>query len=267
MSFESVAIFMRHSRSTGTARLVGIGIASHDGDGGAFPSHASLSIYANVTEANVAKAIKRLQELGEVAVEVNGGGYADTPHYLRSNRYQITLTCPPGCDGSKQHRIICPVCRKPVPAARRFQGMHGACEAQARQVGVGGIGADPGSPADAATGDVPLAGIATEGGSEARPGSPNYPQQVSGPSPKEPFNHYKTSETAHGDDAGARAGAHVTDRWAIECPARWDSRGTGHEVDAHGSKCRYCCQPVVLTTEGLRLRSTGSGAAAFGQDS
>lgn len=95
---------MRHSRATGTARLVLWGIASHDGDGGAWPSIATLSIYANVHPRNVQRALEKLVELGEIRRLPHAGGSASTPDHLRPNLYEFLLKCPAHCDGSKNHR-------------------------------------------------------------------------------------------------------------------------------------------------------------------
>ncbi|MGL4832336.1 MAG: helix-turn-helix domain-containing protein, partial [Propionibacteriaceae bacterium] len=104
MSFEHVAIVMNHSRSTGTARCILIGIASHQGDGGAWPSMATLAKYANVTHRNAQVAIKRLISLGEIRVFEQQGGNHNTPEHLRTNRYEVMLQCPPWCDHSPRHR-------------------------------------------------------------------------------------------------------------------------------------------------------------------
>lgn len=104
MSFEASAIAMNHSRATGTARLVLFGIASHDGDGGAWPSIATLARYANVTPRNVQKAVKQLEELREVRRHVQRGGTRATDDFRRPNLYEFILMCPHDCDRSKNHR-------------------------------------------------------------------------------------------------------------------------------------------------------------------
>lgn len=104
MSAETLAIVLNHSKAKGTAKLVLIGIANHDGDGGAWPSIATLARYANVDERNVRKAIAMLQSLGELKRFERGGGTAATPEHLRPNLFHVTLDCPPWCDRSRQHR-------------------------------------------------------------------------------------------------------------------------------------------------------------------
>ena len=105
MSSSAVAIVFNHSRSTGTARLVLLALAEHDGENGSWPSVARLAHYASVSPRNVQKALSRLEELGEIQRDIQQGGLADVPAALRTNRYFITLTCPPECDRSVRHRV------------------------------------------------------------------------------------------------------------------------------------------------------------------
>lgn len=106
MSVEHIAIVLHHSRAKGTAKLVLIGIANHDGDAGAFPSQETLAKYANVDVRNVRKAIESLVSLGEVAVHERGGlrRMIASPRH-QSNRYEILVKCPPECDRSPNHRM------------------------------------------------------------------------------------------------------------------------------------------------------------------
>lgn len=104
VSVESLAGVLHHSRAKGTAKLVLVGIANHDGDGGAWPTVATLAKYANVTERNVQAAINKLVSLGELAVHVQAGGTVDAPDHTRPNRYDVLVSCPPWCDRTTQHR-------------------------------------------------------------------------------------------------------------------------------------------------------------------
>ncbi|WP_067200158.1 helix-turn-helix domain-containing protein [Microbacterium sp. XT11] len=104
MSVESISIALHHSRATGAAKLVLIGIANHDGDGGAWPSVATLAKYAGVTVRNVQKAVERLEQLHEIRRFVQAGGDHRTAEHERPNRYQFLLTCPPDCDRTSRHR-------------------------------------------------------------------------------------------------------------------------------------------------------------------
>lgn len=111
MSIESLSIALNHSRATGNAKLVLIGIANHDGDGGAWPSVATLSKYAGgLHHRNVQRAIDKLEELGEIRRSVMSGGNAETPEHMRPNLYHFLLRCPAHCDRSAQHKDA----RKPL---------------------------------------------------------------------------------------------------------------------------------------------------------
>jgi hypothetical protein len=105
VSIESVAIALHHSKSRGSAKLVLLGIANHDGDGGAFPKIATLAKYAHIHPRNVVKALNHLGELGEIIIHQSQGGTARTPDYVRPNLYEFILECPAECDRTKNHRI------------------------------------------------------------------------------------------------------------------------------------------------------------------
>lgn len=129
MSFEHVAIAMNHSAATGAARTILIGIASHANDlGEAYPGMLKLAQYANFTgwdaepeddskeakakaraardsaRRNAQRALQKLEALGEIKIETNAGGTRARPDHMRPNLYTVTLTCPPDCDHSAQHR-------------------------------------------------------------------------------------------------------------------------------------------------------------------
>jgi len=103
MSAEAMALALHHSRAKGTAKLVLIGIANHDGDGGAWPSVATLAKYAGVDARSVQRAIVALEKLGEIRRVIGGGGTNATPDHSRPNLYEVQLRCPDTCDGTKNH--------------------------------------------------------------------------------------------------------------------------------------------------------------------
>lgn len=109
MSIEAVAIALHHSKARGTARLVLIGVANHDSDGGAWPSVKTLAKYAAVTPRNVQKALRDLEALGEIRTLKQQGGPREMRDEARPNLYEFLLACPPECDHSKKHRIRPPV--------------------------------------------------------------------------------------------------------------------------------------------------------------
>lgn len=105
VSIEAMAIVLHHSRARGTAKVILLGIANHDGDGGSWPSVYTLSRYANCDRSTVQRSIKRLVSLGEIRVDLQAGGTADREDQLRPNLYHVVLECPAGCDRTKHHRM------------------------------------------------------------------------------------------------------------------------------------------------------------------
>ena len=105
MSIESIAVCLHHSQSAKTEKLVLLGIANHDGDGGAWPSVGTLARYANCSERHVQRAIQSLVELGEIRVVDQAGGNSETRRDRRPNLYKVLVRCPDNCDGTAQHRL------------------------------------------------------------------------------------------------------------------------------------------------------------------
>ena len=104
MSIESMAIVLHHSVATGTAKLILLGIANHDGDGGSWPTLRTLARYANVNQRNVRAALRRLEDLDELRISVQAGGDPNLPDYRRPNYYEVLVTCPETCDRTSRHR-------------------------------------------------------------------------------------------------------------------------------------------------------------------
>lgn len=105
MSVEHLAAVLHHSRATGTVKVVLLGIANHAGDGGSWPTVATLARYANVDVRTVQRALARLEELGDVRRHVQAGGDHRTRHHSeRPNLYEVLLECPEGCAGGPNHR-------------------------------------------------------------------------------------------------------------------------------------------------------------------
>lgn len=124
MSVEAMAVCLHHSRAQGTAKVILLGIANHDGDGGAWPSIATLAKYAGYTgkpESN-AKAVRRqlrrlgehlpechhdcVKHLGEIRVHTQQGGPREMEDFNRPNRYDVLVSCPPSCDRTTRHRDV-----------------------------------------------------------------------------------------------------------------------------------------------------------------
>lgn len=109
-----------HSQADASARLVLLAIADHDGEGGAWPSIATLARMTRLSPSTVRRSIKALAALGEVTVHLQEGGTNRTPDGRRPNRYEISLACPPSCDGTARH-----ACRECAGRGEHRQGCHG----------------------------------------------------------------------------------------------------------------------------------------------
>jgi helix-turn-helix protein len=115
MSVESMAVVLHHSPAKGTDKLILLGIANHDGDGGAWPSVATLAKYANIDTRGVQKVLARLEQSGQITRYVQEGGTLAMRNGQRPNRYVINVVCPTDCDRTTAHRT--PVrADTPVPA-------------------------------------------------------------------------------------------------------------------------------------------------------
>lgn len=99
-----MAAVLHHSKAKGTTKLVLLGIANHEGDGGAWPTIETLTRYGSCSRTRVKQAIQDLTAMGELRVDVQGGGNSDTRADRRPNRYTVLLRCPYTCDGSTAHR-------------------------------------------------------------------------------------------------------------------------------------------------------------------
>jgi hypothetical protein len=105
MSIEAMTVILHHSRQTGTKKLLLVGIANHDGDGGAWPTIETLAKYANIEERNVRRRLAEIVEDGELVIHYNAGGNLRTPTHERPNLYEILVSCPPNCEGGRTHRL------------------------------------------------------------------------------------------------------------------------------------------------------------------
>lgn len=95
MSVESISKVLNADLDcTPTQKLILVGIANHDGDGGAWPSIQTLARYAGVSYRSAQRAIGDLEKSGLIVRHVNQGGTARTPDHSRPNLYELTLTPP-----------------------------------------------------------------------------------------------------------------------------------------------------------------------------
>ncbi len=107
MSNAATGIAWHHSAaSTQTMKLILIKIADMDGDGGAWPAMETLANAAMVTKDAARKAVRQLEQLGEIKTHLNEGGGLRTQKHMRTNVYEFLLKCPWYCDGSAAHRDL-----------------------------------------------------------------------------------------------------------------------------------------------------------------
>lgn len=104
MSVEAIAAVLHHSQASGTDKVVLIGIANHEGDGGSWPAVATLAKYAQCTERAVRYSLKRLVGSGELTVIRQAGGNENTRSDRRTNLYRVTVSCPDDCAGGSNHK-------------------------------------------------------------------------------------------------------------------------------------------------------------------
>jgi hypothetical protein len=101
MSVESMAAALNLTGLKPSEKLVLIGIANHDGDGGAWPSIATLARYSGQSHRHVQRVIRELEGRGLVSTDLNEGGTLKTRDHERPNRYTLHLggdthVIPPG---------------------------------------------------------------------------------------------------------------------------------------------------------------------------
>lgn len=99
MSVEHLAAVLHHAKTSGSKKLLMLGIANHEGDGGAWPAISTLARYACIHPRNVQRALQELEAEGLIVVVHRGG---------RSNVYRTVAPCPDDCDRSPQHKRIDP---------------------------------------------------------------------------------------------------------------------------------------------------------------
>ena len=102
MSIELMSTVLHHSTAQATHKLVLLGIANHQGDGGAWPSIDTLATYANCSRRTVSTALRDLERRGDIICEPNMGRNG-------TNLYWVTLRCPQECDRTTSHRTLSPL--------------------------------------------------------------------------------------------------------------------------------------------------------------
>ena len=94
MSVESMANVLKNVDGgiPPAAKLILIGIANHEGDGGSWPSMATLARYAMVTQRRARELVRLLEERGYITREVQHGGTVKTVGGQRPNLYRVVFS-------------------------------------------------------------------------------------------------------------------------------------------------------------------------------
>lgn len=92
MSVESMAAALRATGLTPAEKLLLVGIANHDGDGGAWPSIGTLAVYLGASQRYVQRTLGKLVDKGLVTVTHNAGGNSKCPANQRPNLYRLHLS-------------------------------------------------------------------------------------------------------------------------------------------------------------------------------
>lgn len=91
VSVEAMAAALYVQGLDPAQKLLLVGIANHEGDGGAWPSMERLAIYVGCSERHVRRLRAELVALGLLLVDYNAGGTVYTSGNHRTNRYRLTL--------------------------------------------------------------------------------------------------------------------------------------------------------------------------------
>ena len=239
MSVESLALVLHHSRAKGTAKLVLIGIANHDGDGGSWPAVGTLAVYANVNRSNVQRALTALEKLGEVHRSTQDGGTHRTPDWDRPNLYRVLVKCPPNCDRTTAHRLLCSRCGLTLNRERRDLLTHTVCDpaalARPRRAGA----APPAALARPEPSSNPTTNAAKKNG------------QVLNRANKSSKAHEQSKRDASGDAIRAADASERATAPNDACP-RWKT-ATPHAYSVRTGKCIDCGHDSAASEDDVRI--------------
>lgn len=91
MSIEAMSVVLNMDGLEPVEKLVLLGIANHDGDGGAWPSIDTLARYSCRSRRTVHTVLAKLVDKGLVSYERNAGGTRKTRNDQRPNLYTLHL--------------------------------------------------------------------------------------------------------------------------------------------------------------------------------
>lgn len=86
-----------HAKVGGSAKLILLGIANHEGDGGAYPAVDTLARYANIDRRQTQRILRSLEDKGLLV---------STMRFGSSTLYRVAVQCPENCDRSTNHRLL-----------------------------------------------------------------------------------------------------------------------------------------------------------------
>jgi hypothetical protein len=86
-----------HAKVGGSAKLILLGIANHEGDGGAYPAVDTLARYANIDRRQTQRILRGLEDKGLLV---------STMRFGSSTLYRVAVQCPENCDRSTNHRLL-----------------------------------------------------------------------------------------------------------------------------------------------------------------
>lgn len=133
-----------HAEVGGSEKLVLLGVANHEGDGGAYPAVETLARYANIDRRATQRVLRRLEEAGLLSSHRRTGA---------STVYRVLLQCPENCDRTTNHRLV------------EVGG------------GVSTAGVVPTAPGGVVS-TAPGGGVSTAGGAVTQPPEPSYNRQI-----------------------------------------------------------------------------------------
>lgn len=97
MALELLPLVLHHAHVPPAHKLVLMGIANHQRDNKAWPSVATLAMYAGVSDRQVQRILRDLEDEQLITVTRSRG-----PKGL--NVYALNIPCPPDCDRTPNHR-------------------------------------------------------------------------------------------------------------------------------------------------------------------
>ena len=97
MSIEKMTTVLYHAEVSGNEKIVLLGIANHEGDGGAYPAVDTLARYANIDRRATQRILRKLEEASLLSSARRTGA---------STVYRVLVQCPENWDRTTHHRLL-----------------------------------------------------------------------------------------------------------------------------------------------------------------